>query len=101
MPLAARCTLAPCGAAGTRAYLAIAGGIDVPEFLGSRGTFMLGGFGGHVGRALRAGDVIHLLPATQTQETLKLPAALIPAYGRALGDRRALWSAHGAGVLHC
>jgi urea carboxylase len=68
---------------GTRAYLAIAGGIDVPEFLGSRGTFMLGKFGGHVGRTLRAGDVIHLLPATQTQETTKLPAALIPAYGRA------------------
>lgn len=46
---------------GARAYLAIAGGIDVPRFLGSRGTFMLGGFGGHAGRALRAGDVIHLL----------------------------------------
>jgi urea carboxylase len=44
---------------GTRAYLAIAGGIDAPRFLGSRGTFMLGGFGGHAGRALRAGDVLH------------------------------------------
>jgi urea carboxylase len=47
---------------GVRAYLAIAGGIDAPRFLGSRGTFMLGGFGGHAGRALRAGDVVHFLP---------------------------------------
>lgn len=68
--------------AGTRTYLAMAGGIDVPEFLGSRGTFMLGKFGGHVGRALRAGDVIHLLPTTQAQQTASLPATLIPAYGR-------------------
>lgn len=52
---------------GTRAYLAIAGGIDAPEFLGSRATFMLGGFGGHAGRALRAGDVIHLV--NQDNET--------------------------------
>ena len=49
---------------GTRAYLAIAGGIDAPQFLGSRGTFLLGGFGGHAGRALRAGDVLHIRPAS-------------------------------------
>ncbi|MGA2250367.1 urea carboxylase [Terracidiphilus sp.] len=52
--------------AGSRAYLAIAGGIDAPGFLGSKGTFMLGGFGGHAGRALRAGDVVHFLPAAST-----------------------------------
>jgi urea carboxylase len=45
--------------AGTRAYLAIRGGIVSPKFLGSASTFMLGKFGGHAGRALRAGDVIH------------------------------------------
>ena len=43
---------------GRRAYLAVAGGIDVPEYLGSRSTFILGGFGGHAGRVLRAGDVL-------------------------------------------
>jgi urea carboxylase len=69
--------------AGTRTYLAIAGGIDVPRFLGSRGTFMLGKFGGHGGRSLRAGDVIHLASATNATRTASLPAALIPAYGRA------------------
>jgi urea carboxylase len=47
---------------GSRAYLAIAGGFDVPVYLGSRSTFILGKFGGHAGRVLRAGDVVHLLP---------------------------------------
>ncbi|MDX2080979.1 MAG: urea carboxylase [Terrimicrobiaceae bacterium] len=45
---------------GARAYLAIRGGFDVPVYLGSRATFTLGGFGGHGGRALRAGDVLRL-----------------------------------------
>jgi urea carboxylase len=45
---------------GARAYLAVRGGFAVPDYLGSRATFMLGGFGGHGGRALRAGDVLHV-----------------------------------------
>lgn len=45
---------------GDRAYLAIRGGIDVPEYLGSKSTFTLGGFGGHGGRALSAGDILHI-----------------------------------------
>jgi urea carboxylase len=82
-PIAAGSTLhfGAVRGAGTRTYLAIAGGIDVPRFLDSRGTFMLGKFGGHVGRALRAGDVIHLHAATGTHSTQKLPAELTPAYG--------------------
>jgi urea carboxylase len=46
--------------AGARAYLAIEGGIAVPKYLGSRSTFILGRFGGHAGRVLRAGDVLPL-----------------------------------------
>jgi len=46
--------------AGQRACLAVRGGIDVPEYLGSRATFTLGQFGGHGGRALRTGDVLRL-----------------------------------------
>ncbi|GAA3218406.1 5-oxoprolinase/urea amidolyase family protein [Actinocorallia longicatena] len=45
-------------ATGLRTYLLVAGGLDVPSFLGSASTFTLGGFGGHGGRALRAGDVL-------------------------------------------
>lgn len=43
---------------GARAYVAISGGVDVPEVLGSRSTYALGALGGHEGRALRAGDVL-------------------------------------------
>ncbi|HEY2301247.1 MAG TPA: urea carboxylase [Acidimicrobiales bacterium] len=51
------------GPPGLRAYLAVAGGIDVPEVLGSRATFTLGGFGGHAGRALRPGDLLAVGPS--------------------------------------
>jgi len=42
--------------AGARAYLSVAGGIDVPEVLGSRSTYALGALGGFAGRPLAAGD---------------------------------------------
>jgi len=43
---------------------------------------MLGKFGGHAGRALCAGDVIHLLGAGATQPERRLPAGLTPVYAR-------------------
>lgn len=51
-----------CGRAvrGSRAYLAVAGGIAVPPVLGSRSTFLPAKFGGLAGRALRAGDSVPL-----------------------------------------
>src|SRR6478735_7482113 len=45
---------------GLRSYLAVRGGLDTVPYLGSRATFTLGGFGGHDGRALEAGDVLPL-----------------------------------------
>ncbi len=41
---------------GARAYVAIAGGIEVDIVLGSRATNLRSGFGGYAGRALRPGD---------------------------------------------
>ena len=41
---------------GARAYLAVAGGFQVPEVLGSRSTYLPAEFGGLCGRALKAGD---------------------------------------------
>lgn len=41
---------------GARAYLAVAGGLDVPQLLGSHSTELRSGFGGGVGRALHRGD---------------------------------------------
>ena len=43
---------------GARAYVAVAGGIDVPRVLGSRSTHVLTGMGGFEGRALKPGDVL-------------------------------------------
>jgi urea carboxylase len=54
--------------AGARAYLAVAGGFDAPLVMGSRSTYVRGGFGGLEGRALRKGDVLAVrvssVPAT-------------------------------------
>jgi len=43
---------------GARAYLAVAGGVDAPMVLGSRSTFLPGGWGGWQGRALKSGDML-------------------------------------------
>lgn len=45
-------------ASGARGYIAVSGGIDVPEVLGSRSTYTLGALGGLHGRTLQAGDVL-------------------------------------------
>ena len=78
---------------GMRGYLAVAGGFCVPEYLGSRSTFILGQFGGHGGRALLPGDVLHF------HETRQLPAPTAlsapPAYGHAWSIR-VLYGPHGA-----
>jgi KipI family sensor histidine kinase inhibitor len=43
-----------------RGYVAIAGGIAVPQVMGSRATDLRSGFGGFFGRTLRAGDRLPL-----------------------------------------
>ncbi|MET3860697.1 urea carboxylase [Dietzia sp. 2505] len=43
---------------GMRVYVAVSGGIDVEQYLGSSSTFTLGRFGGHQGRNLVAGDAL-------------------------------------------
>ncbi len=62
---------------GARAYIAIAGGIDVPVVLGSRSTYPLGALGGHDGRALKAGDRLAIgAPAAGAREGRSVPEAL-------------------------
>lgn len=51
---------------GARAYIAVAGGLQVPEVLGSRSTDLRNGFGGFFGRAIRTGDVLHSGPSGAT-----------------------------------
>jgi KipI family sensor histidine kinase inhibitor len=62
---------------GVRAYIAFSGGIDVPEVLGSRATYLRGRLGGVEGRALRRDDVITLFPAARPP-IRSVPAAVQP-----------------------
>jgi antagonist of KipI len=59
--------------AGCRAYLAIAGGLDVPCVFGSRSTYLRGAFGGVAGRALKAGDVLATGSASPIAERIAGP----------------------------
>lgn len=65
--------------AGTRAYVAVSGGIDVPVYLGSRSTYTLTGIGGHEGRALKEGD---RLPLGEPPERTPLEGTTIPEHLR-------------------
>ena len=70
---------------GMRAYLAVAGGIDVPVVMGSRSTYANGAIGGFEGRPLKAGDVLRTLslePGAVFAER-RLPGNLkLPPYGQ-------------------
>jgi antagonist of KipI len=66
---------------GCRGYLAINGGIDVPEVMGSRSTYTRAAIGGFEGRALKTGDLI----ATEKSDAVpsagrELPDLYIPEY---------------------
>jgi biotin-dependent carboxylase-like uncharacterized protein len=57
-------------------YVAVDGGLAVPEVLGGRGTLLVARLGGHEGRLLRPGDVLPLGEGGGTPETLELGDAL-------------------------
>ncbi len=63
---------------GVRAYVAVAGGVDVPPVLASRSTYLRSRLGGFEGRALKAGDRLRV-------GAVEAPASAIvvapPAYG--------------------
>lgn len=62
---------------GARAYIAVAGGIDVPVVLGSRSTYALGALGGFEGRKLAAGDVLPVgTPGRAAAEGRSVPPPL-------------------------
>jgi biotin-dependent carboxylase-like uncharacterized protein len=48
------------GDLGFRSYLTVAGGIDVPVYLGSKSTCIFGSYGGFEGRKLQAGDEVKI-----------------------------------------
>jgi len=69
---------------GARAYLAVAGGIDVPVFMHSRSTYTLIGLGGHEGRALAEGDELALGEAGDRSDRVGMAVAeqQIPQYSK-------------------
>jgi biotin-dependent carboxylase-like uncharacterized protein len=78
---------------GSRAMLCLAGGVDVPEVLGSRSTQLRGAFGGHEGRALRRGDVLRAAGAGRNCRTgfgLVPPALALPLQADGLPAVRVL-----------
>ena len=65
---------------GSRAYLCLAGGVEVQPVLGSRSTQLRGAFGGHEGRALRQGDILRFGGSSDDEPRITdfglVPAAL-------------------------
>jgi biotin-dependent carboxylase-like uncharacterized protein len=64
---------------GCRTYVALGGGFDAVPVMESRSTYLRGGFGGHRGRALRPGDILHRGEATG-EPVEEIPKRLIPRY---------------------
>ena len=65
---------------GCRAYLAVTGGIDVPEVMGSRSTYVGGNIGGYYGRSLKKGDIIKRGKGLLLNTARNLSPAVIPQY---------------------
>ncbi|HTX24065.1 MAG TPA: urea carboxylase [Steroidobacteraceae bacterium] len=81
--------------AGLRGYVLFRGGLDIPAYLGSCATFTLGGFGGHAGRNLAAGDVLRFGSPPTAPALPPLPQALRPSISREW-TLRVLYGPHGA-----
>ncbi|MEE5154345.1 urea carboxylase [Pseudomonas alliivorans] len=81
--------------AGARSYLCVRGGLDVPDYLGSKSTFTLGQFGGHGGRALRAGDVLHLAQLTDRSAGQSIADDALEVLGE-VRDMRVIYGPHAA-----
>jgi biotin-dependent carboxylase-like uncharacterized protein len=72
---------------GARMYLAVAGGIDVPETLGSRSTYALGAMGGLEGRPLAEGDALAVGTANGARAGAAVPERLWPTFAMELEIR--------------
>jgi urea carboxylase len=88
-------TLGTIAGAGARSYLCLRGGLQVPDYLGSKSTFTLGQFGGHGGRALRGGDVLHIPALADDGHGASLDAEQYPPLP-AVRTIRVIYGPHGA-----
>lgn len=69
---------------GVRCYLAVSGGIQVPEQANSRSTVVRENIGGVAGRALEQGDYLPASMAKYALQTQRLPMRYIPRYSTQL-----------------
>ncbi len=95
VPAGAVLSLGSIAGAGARSYLCLRGGLQLPDYLGSKSTFTLGQFGGHGGRALRAGDVLHLEALADRSAGQTLAADLCTRLD-AVRTLRVIYGPHGA-----
>lgn len=74
---------------GSKFYIAVEGGIDVPEVLGSRSTYPIGKIGGFEGRALQAGDVLPVGASAEGDlpQMDAVPEDLRPSFDRDMNVR--------------
>lgn len=73
------------GEFGFRSYMSVAGGIDVPVYLGSKSTCIFGSYGGYQGRKLQAGDVLKFGKPSKALKGIperKVKKECIPPYER-------------------
>jgi len=90
---------------GCRTYLSLRGGIDTPLVLGSKSTYVRGGFGGINGRQLKAGDVIEGFATPFLKAGRVLPEEFVPQFtGKfrahvVLGPQNAMFTEKGIGTF--
>ncbi len=65
---------------GCRGYLAVSGGIKVPEVMGSMSTYVGGKIGGYNGRPLKKGDIVKCGERPLLNTLRHLPEKWIPQY---------------------
>lgn len=73
------------GEFGFRSNLAVAGGFDVPPYLGSKSTCIFGSYGGFEGRKLAVGDILKMGEPSRSLDDLagrKLKKQYLPRYSR-------------------
>jgi urea carboxylase len=71
---------------GVRAYIAIAGGIDTPPWLGSRSTFHKAGVGGMGGYALKKGQIVPVV------QGMAMPGRKVKAEARPVFSTDKTWT---------
>ncbi len=65
---------------GCRAYLALGGGLKVPEVMGSYSTYAGGKLGGFRGRPLKKGDELEVNDTRLMDKPKSIPGKMIPQY---------------------